>query len=543
MIQRQKTTFSTLAATALAASILGGCGFLSHGVNRSDLSSGAPNVFDFEWSCATLQDHFVNFGNKFDAAIADYNAGDQTTNTTHTFRGELAQIYRGVPLASPWQGRLTPLFSQLVLPDGIVKEADCLRDVKDEAKYDACVEAIRHYTTLKSVANAWDNNSNGKKCYEGASYQRTDVIDFAYCDNECAFNDRSCTRCEVPSRGGKSRAFVCKSKRTAVEAVGAWCRMNDGKCPAFNEESMCQTKPGIEFSGQGLRAVDGTSQHRGTYELNAWLGAYESVQVKAGVAAGKKVAARGTLKGRVLYTASTIGSDTFTRTGITTPGTRITCGLIINRIADISFNAEAGVGADFLLAGGQVMVEAGGSFNFNKEFSKTSATWSAAGQTEDMIVEQCVNNYVKRWVTVELTKYLEEYPGLEIIQKTVHRIISDSGMDAKFGINDTSGIFCRYPSYDATRYYRTAGVQLFVEDSIKVQWGHMRHLFFDSLWPDAASEKLPVDEEALRPYVRGLKDGTLRGQRLADFFNSIVVPASRAASDPRWSMDRCYSQN
>ncbi len=523
--------------TGAAALALAGCGLLPSQKSRSDLASGAPNVFDFEWSCATLQDHFVNFGNKFETALADYKA----KGTSSVYRGESMSSFMGVPSEKPWQGRLTPLFSQLALPEGIVKEADCLRHVNDEATYDACVELYQHYLTLKSVANAWDNNSNGKKCYEGSSYQKTDVIDFAYCDNECAFNDRSCTRCEVPGRDGKPRAFVCKSKRTAVEAVGALCRQTGQSCAPFDAEKMCQTKPGIDFSGAGLRAVDGTTQHRGNYELSAYLGASESIQVKAGVVAGQKVAARGTLKGRVSYTATTIGGDTFTRAGITTAGTRVNCALTINKIADISYQTEAGVGGDFLLANGQALVEAGGSFNFNKEFSKTSATWSAAGQTEDMIVEQCVNNYVKRWIAVELTKYLEDYPGLEIIQKSVRRILLGAGADNKFGINDTSSIFCRYPTYDASRYYRTAGVQVFVEDTVKVQWGYMRQLFFDALWPDAVSQKLPVDEESLRPYVRGLKDGTLRGQQLADFFNTVVVPASQSSSDRNWVMDRCFA--
>jgi len=526
---------------AAIATTMGGCGLLPSHKSPGDLASGAPNIFDYEWSCATLQDHFVNFGNKFDAALADYKAKGSTT--TSSFRGELAATYMGVPSERPWQGRLTPLFSRLALPEGIVKEADCLRHIDDDATYDACVELYQHYLTLKSVANAWDNNTNGKKCYEGASYQKTDVVDFAYCDNECAFNDRSCTRCEVPAQDGKTRAFVCKSKRTAVEAVGALCRQSDRACAAFTPDTMCQTRPGVEFSGAGLRAIDGTTQHRGTYELSAYLGASESVQVKAGVVAGQKVAARGTLKGKISYTATTIGGDTFTRSGITTAGTRVTCALTINKIADISYQTEAGIGGDFLLANGQALVEAGGAFNFNKEFSKTSATWSAAGQTEGMIVEQCVNNYVKRWIAVELTKYLDDYPGLEIIQKSVRRILLDSGTDSNFGINDTSSIFCRYPAYDASRYYRTAGVQVFVEDNVKVQWGHMRQLFLDSLWPDAASQKLPVNEESLRPYVRGLKDGTLRGQQLAEFFNTVVVPASRSSSDARWVMDRCFSSN
>lgn len=535
------------ACLLLAALAVNGCGLLPSDGGKGELSSGAPNVFDFEWSCSTMQHHFVNFGNKFHAAMADYSKSALSINAPGgpgtSWTGEMPASYLGVQLNKPWHGKLTPLFAQLKLPEGVEQESDCLRHSANEFTYDACVESVRHYITLRSVARAWDNNANGKKCFEGSPYQTTEVVEFAYCDNECAFNDRACTRCEVPSLDGRSRAFVCKSKRTAIEAVGTFCRVNNGSCAAFEPEKMCQTKPGSDFSGHGLRGIDGRTEHRGTYELNAYLGASESVQVKAGVVAGQKVAARGTLKGRISYSASALGSDVFTRSGVTTPGTRVACSLVINRIADISYHTEAGIGGDFLLANGEALVEAGGSFNFNKEFSKTSATWSGAGQTEDMIVQQCVNNYAKRWIAIELTKYLDDYPGLEIVQKAVRRILSDTGMETRFGINDTSSIYCRYPSYDATRYYRTAGVQVFIEDSIRIQWGHMRHLFFDSLWPDATSQKLAVDEESLRPFVRELKDGTLRTKRLADFFNTVVVPASKSSGDPRWSMDHCYSHN
>jgi hypothetical protein len=255
--------------------------------------------------------------------------------------------------------------------------------------------------------------------------------------------------------------------------------------------------------------------------------------------AGQKVAARGTLKGKISYTASSLGSDVFTKTGITTPGTRVTCNLTINQIADVSYHTEAGIGGDFLLANGSAVVEAGGAFNFNKQFAKTSATWSAAGQTEDMIMTQCVENYAMRWISTELTKYLDDYPGLEIIQKAVRRVLLDSGMDSKFGVGDTSFVYCRYPAFDVKSYYRTAGVELTVEDTIKVRWGHMRYLVFDSLWPDAWSPKLTINEEALRPYVRDLKDGTLSGAKLVRFFNDVVVPASKSAGDPRWRMDSC----
>ena len=546
---RRHLSLSIVTLTIVASSV--GCNMARYNATNANLASGAPNVFEFEWSCSTNQHHFVNFGNKFEAAVAEYTRGNSSSEnqsndaspsssvTGDDYRGELASSFRGISLAKPWIGPLGPIFTQLSLPHGIKVESDCAVQSSNETAYDACVEAVRHFETLKAVARIWDSNANGKKCYEGAGYQKTDVVEFAYCDNECAFNDRSCTRCEVPSSDNTSRAFVCKSRRSAMEAVGTFCRLKNGMCSPFNPEKMCETKSGREFSPIGLPAIDGRTEHKGIFELSAFLGASESVQVKAGVVAGQKVAARGTLRGKIGYAAATLGSDVFTSNRITTPGTRVSCFLIINQIADVSYQAEVGVGGDFVLAKGEALIEAGGGFNLNKEFSKTSATWSAGGQTEEMIMTQCGQNYAKRWISNELTRHFDESPELKIIQKAVQRVLLDSGLGKEFGLQDTAAVFCRYPEYDAENYYRTAGVQLHVADEIKVQWGHMRHIGFDGLWPDAWSEKLTINEESLRPFVRELKNGTLRKEGLGRFFNEVVVPASQSAQDVRWKMGHC----
>jgi hypothetical protein len=324
-----------------------------------------------------------------------------------------------------------------------------------------------------------------------------------------------------------------------MEAVGTFCRLKNGMCSPFNPEKMCETKQGREFSPAGLPAIDGRTEHRGSFELSTFLGASESVLVKAGVVAGQKVAARGTLRGKIGYSAATLGSDVFTSNKIATPGTRVSCFLTINQIADVSYEAAFGVGGDFVLAKGEALIEAGGGFNLNKEFSKTSATWSAGGQTEEMIMTQCGQNYARRWIANELTRHLDDSPELKIIQKAVQRVLLDSGLGKEFGLQDTAAVFCRYPEYDAENYYRTAGVQLHVAEDIRVQWGYLRHFGLDGLWPDAWSEKLPVNEESLRPFVRELKDGTLKNERLGRFFNEIVVPASQSAQDARWKMDHC----
>ncbi|NBQ52368.1 MAG: hypothetical protein EBU49_02140 [Proteobacteria bacterium] len=544
---RRHSNLFVVIVTLIASTAIG-CNISRSRVPNANLASGAPNIFEYEWSCSTNQHHFVNFGNKFEAAVAEYAQTNASTSSDSNpsnmvvadkYRGELASSFRGVSLASSWIGQLGPIFTQLSLPAGIKVESDCAKQSVNEAAYDACVEMVQHFETLKSVARIWDSNANGKKCYEGNGYQKTDVVEFAYCDNECAFNDRSCTRCEVPSSDGTPRAFVCKSRRSAMEAVGTFCRLKNGICSSFDPEKLCETKSGREFSPVGLPAIDGRTEHRGSFELSSFLGASESVQVKAGVVAGEKVAARGTLRGKIGYAAATLGSDVFTSNKITTPGTRVSCFLTINQIADVSYEANFGAGGDFLLANGEAVVEAGGGFNLNKEFSKTSATWSAGGQTEEMIMTQCGQNYARRWIANELTRHFDEAPELKIIQKAVQRVLLDSGLGKQFGLQDTASVFCRYPEYDAANYYRTAGVQMHVADEIKVQWGHMRHFGFDGLWPDAWSEKLPVHEESLRPFVRELKDGTLRNERLGRFFNEVVVPASQAAQDVRWKMDHC----
>ena len=528
-----------------------GCDVVPSGAGHGELASGAPNVFNYEWSCASAQNHFVNFGNKFEAAVAEYarskaslghDGNSSNILVGDDYRGELASSFHGVSLTTPWSGQFGPILAQLSLPPGIKVESDCAAQSPDETTYDACVEAVHHYDVLQAVSKVWDSNSNGKKCYEGNAYQATDVVEFAYCDNECAFNERACTRCEVPSSDGTPRAFVCKSRRSAMEAVGTFCRLKNGMCSTFDPEKMCASKAGREFSGPGLPAVDGRTEHKGSFQLSGYLGASESVKVKAGVVAGQKVAARGTLRGTIGYSASTLGSDVFTTNRITTPGTRVSCFLIIDQIADVSYHSELGVGGDFLLANGEAVVEAGGGFNLNKEFSKTSATWSAGGQTEEMITTQCGQNYVRRWIANELTKHLEDSSGLKIIQKAVQRVLLDSGLGKQFGLQDTSAVFCRYPEYDVANYYRTAGVQVYVGDDVKVQWGHLRHLGFDALWPDAWSEKLKVNEESLRSFVREFKDGTLRGERLSQFFNEVIVPASQFAQDTRWKADHCMVQ-
>ncbi|MEY4631169.1 MAG: hypothetical protein RIQ81_1289 [Pseudomonadota bacterium] len=521
--------------------MLAGCRQAAPSVGQ--LRSGAPNVWDFEWSCAGMQHNFVNFGNKFEAARADFIRLEPKLNRAPTVPvGESLKSYRGVTLDRAYSGQLGTIVMQVGDVPGLVsRESDCLSLTASDEAYDACVEMARHFKTLWTIASAWDQNKNGQKCFEGFTFQKTEVVEFAYCDNECAFNSLTCTRCEVPSNeSGNPRAFVCKSPRTAIEAVGAFCRLKDGMCGAFQPESMCQSKPGLEFAGgPALRTLDGKQEIRKSYELSGYLGARETVKVKTGVVAGKSVSARGTLKGRIGYVAHVVGSDLFTRTGIATPGTRVQCTLTLSKIADLSFAGEFGVGGDFVLANGEAVVEAGGAFNFTKEFQKTSATWSVGGQTEEMILSQCMHNFVRRWIAVELTKYLDEYPGLEIVKKAMHRVIADTGFDAQVRIPDTSAVACRYSEYSPA-YLRTAGVVLYMSEPMTLQWGTLRHAAgIDNLWPDGWSEKVPFDLEALRPYVRELKDGTLRGDRLRDFFNGIVVPASRLVSDPNWRLADC----
>jgi hypothetical protein len=523
----------------LAAILVSGCQRATPG---GKLSSGAPNVFDFEWSCASMQHNFVNFGNKFEAAKADFIAL-QSGSATESLgpRGESVLKFLGVPSIGQWSGQLTPLLASLALPDGLKQESDCAGKSLNEDAYDACVEMVGHFSMVTEIAKAWDGNSSGRKCYEGPAYQKTDVVEFAYCDNECAFNSRLCTRCEVPSNDANQRVFVCKSSRTAVEAVGAFCRLKDGMCKPFTPASMCQRKPGIDFAGQGLRSIDGRTEHRKTYELAGYLGASEKVQVKAGVVAGQRVSARGTIKGRIGYIASAVGGDLFTRTGLTTAGAKVSCVLVINGIGEISYAYEAGIGGDFVLANGEAVIEAGGSFNLNKEYSKTSATWSAGGQTEEMILTQCMQNHAKRWIATEFTKYMDEYPGLEIVQKAIHRVILDAGFESQIRIPESSKVYCRYTHY-SDKFFQTAGAVVYLTEPMTLQWAAMKHLGLDVLWPDSWSEKLTFDSEALRPFVRDLKNGTLHDQRLAGFFNDVVVPASKKSINQKWRMDSCFYQ-
>lgn len=533
---------AALYAIGLAALTLQGCRVASPSAGQ--IRSGAPNVLDLEWSCANMQHSFVNFGNKLEVARADFLKLEPQLDSESglsAIPGESLDSYRGVTTEGAFSGQLGPLAAQVSLPAGIAQESDCAGHSAKQDVYDACVEMARHYKTLQTIAKAWDQNKNGQKCFEGFAFQKTDVVEFAYCDNECAFNNLTCTRCEVPSAGGGApRAFVCKSPRTAMEAVGAFCRLKDGMCNAFKPELMCQSKPGLVFAGGASpRTLDGRQDVRQSFELSGYLGARETVKVKTGVVAGKTISARGTLKGRIGYVAHVNGSDLFTSTGISAPGSRVQCTLTLSKIADISFGAELGVGGDFVLANGEAVVEAGGAFNFTKEFQKTSPTWSAGGQTEEMILSQCMHNYVRRWIAVELTRYLDEYPGLEIVKKAMHRVIADAGFDAQISLPDTSAVYCRYPGYSPS-YYQTAGVTLYMSEPMTLRWGHMRHAAgIDSLWPDGWSENVTFETESLRPYVRELKDGTLRGARLVDFFNAVVVPASKQSGDPRWRMEDC----
>ena len=115
----------------------------------------------------------------------------------------------------------------------------------------------------------------------------------------------------------------------------------------------------------------------------------------------------------------------FTPTGLGVNGLKVQCFINVEGVAALEYDYSAGVGADFIFAGGEAMVDAGGAFRLTKAYAKYSPWFSGAGMSKDAIFKQCINNYVMSWVGVELMNWVNEYSGLRLVQKAVNVVVRE----------------------------------------------------------------------------------------------------------------------
>ena len=504
----------------------------------SDTKSG-PGTDPAQLGCEGLQSSFVDDGLKFDESATKLRALPGVTvpgsSQPAAESGRLDQ-WRTVKKSQPFTGSLAPLLSETKLPESVSNEADCRAWAgADSTKYDLCTDLVIFRKRLSATADTWDNNGNAKKCYEGRAFEVIRNPEFAYCDNQCGFNDEACSICDFSYNGGQQDRFVCKTLSSTRDAIGAFCRTTGVNCAAYDPATACRSAKGKDLAGPGGIVLGGSSEETVEAALTGYIGASESVNVKAGVVAGQQLAARGTATGTVGYRRKQGAGSLFTPSGIGVNGLTVECYLSVSGVASITYDYQAGVGADFVFASGEATVNAGGGFSLTKAYTKTSPTFSGAGMSKDAIFKQCINNYVMSWVGVEMENWVNEYSGLRLLKRAIGEMISGLGLDPQYVIG-SRGLFCLYPQYDGGNGWETGEVRVYPEsDAVRLIWTH--HLSF---WPDRESLKVEANDDAIRPFLRDLKDGTLAGDRLTQFFNQVVAPASKAESRGEWHMDYCW---
>src|SRR5262249_5435969 len=160
------------------------------------------------------------------------------------------------------------------LPRDITTLAGCTRFAgkAPAGLYDACSESFVYAQRLMFMAAVWDQNLNGKKCYEGPTFNPVKSPEFGYCDNECAFGDESCTACPVTDGGGQERAFICKSQQSTTDAIGGFCRNTGAHCAQFDPHVACETKPGREFAGGTTTSLGGPATETFEAALSGYAG-------------------------------------------------------------------------------------------------------------------------------------------------------------------------------------------------------------------------------------------------------------------------------
>lgn len=579
------TTKSWIGIVAGLALVAAGC---KDNVAQSGLNSGG-GTNPIELGCEGLQANLVDDGRKFDAALAKYNSlisqfqqdpaspqpkptsGDldssenagQAKPTTGDVQGgnqnnhsittvdnssstvnELAladelEQWNGVDKKRAYVGELGPIVGMTKMPDGISTNASCSRfsGKQPNGLYDACSEIVIYRTRLLAIASAWDKNLNDKKCYEGSSFDKVKSPEFGYCDNQCAFNDQTCYACDVKYNTGDgvaTRTFICKSRETATDAIGGFCRNTGIKCKDYDPATACRVGKGSDFAQGTSNSIGGLSQDKFEAALSGYLGASEEVKVSAGISAGQKLEAKGTVVGKVGYLKTQGVGSIFTPSGYGASGLKVKCFLEVAGVGSVTYDYKVGVGGDFVFASGEATVNAGGSFSLAKAYTKYSPEFSGAGQDSNTIFDQCLRNYLPTWVGVEMQNWVDQYSGLKVIQQGINRVVENLGLDSTTMV-DTNEIFCTYPSYDAKNAYRTGNLWVYLKDGyLNIEWSH--HL---RGWLNQNSGQLRADTNAVRPFLKDVKDKTLTGQRLLDFFNQVVVPASSAHQTANWRLSGC----
>lgn len=482
---------------------------------------------------------FPNFDRVGGPGSGNGNALDPAITVGHAGGFQLAdhEQFRGVSKRIPFKGRLSGAFNITNLPESMQTEADCSRYMgkAPEGLYDTCVEMVKYYKRVTAIVAVWDNDSNKKRCFEGRSFDDVKNPEFGYCDNECGFNDEYCYDCSVKYAGGNSsQRFVCKSLKSATDAIGGFCRNTGIQCLNYEPEKACKRVKGIDLAGGTTATQGGKAEEMTTASLSGYLGASESVQVKAGIAAGQAVQARGTVVGTIGIKRSQGVGAMFTPSGLGVNGLQVQCILSVTGVASVQYEAKVGIGGDFILASGSATVDTGGSFSLTQSYVKTSPTFSGAGQNFSGLLQQCVNNYLAGWIGIELQNWVDKYAGLKAVRKAMNRLLSDVGLNETYYTLDSSNVYCKYTNYKTESAWKTSQLRVFNQgDHLDVQWWH-----YLSGWKDPASAKLTVNDDAIHPYLRDIRDSALAGDRLVEFFNQVVVPASKNERS-NWQLDFC----
>ena len=547
---------------------------------NTDLKSGG-GTNPVELGCRGLQESFVDNGLKFEERIIDFKnqyaeneklnaanslstpasaTGTNAEPGTNQQANPLSRVqpkgfdladplteYLGVKKNVPFKGNLGALFAGRTSPLGIRAESECVKfsGKSPTGLYDTCVEMVQYQRAVNKTAYVWDNDTNKKRCFEGKSFNETINPEFGYCDNECGFNEEYCYDCTVKiNNGAGSQRFVCKSQKTATDAIGGFCRNTGVRCDNYLPEQICKRVRGTDIAGGTTTSQGGKSEETTSVKLSGYLGASESVSVSAGLAGGQSLSARGTVTGTIglkriqgvgaMWTPSRPGVNGQMIPGLGVNGLEVQCILSVTGVGEIKYDHKIGFGGDFVFAKGEATVDAGGSFSLTDEYTKLSPTFSGAGQTFDGLLRQCTNNYLAGWIGIELDNWVQKYSGLRVIKKAISKLASEIGLDRPEYRLNSSNVYCVYPNYDS-KAWRTAEVILYNRgDHFEVQWSH-----YLSGWPDKWSEKLAVNDDAISSYLRAIKDSSLAGSKMKDFFQSVVVPASKNDSRAAWHISNC----